>query len=213
MVSGGVSPLAQEGWTNADAVKDFLDAHPQGTRYEAGDLFVLPDIEQTFTVEGVRFFRQPKGARLYLDFRVRCAIEECEEEFLVTRSVQEMRSSPHMTRCCPEHRGMWKTVLPNAWRTQEELQVQRDAKATREAIRAERGRTVGVVEDAVLKALRTQIEVCGNAPVEMLIHYAALLLPRPAQRDTRRQRVQRAIQNLQRKGLLRRDGQLVVLQT
>lgn len=215
MAIGGGDPVVQDGWSNADAVKDFLDAHPQGVRYEEGDLFVLPDIEQTYTVVGVRFFRQSGGPRLYLDFRATCAVDGCGEEFLVTRSLNEMRSSPHMTRCCPDHRGLWKTPMRDAWRTQEELKLLADAEETRMAIREERKRQAqryGRWEQHVLSAARVYAALDDAVDFERIAMVAAGYEPerKVGGRDTRLQQARRALSGLIAKGVLKQTGQFHV---
>lgn len=194
-------------WSNADEVISFLDGHKQ-VRYEVGEMLTLPDIDQTYEVKAVRPFRNRGTFFLFLDMDAPCAVEGCGEYFLVSVDVNRWRNSRYLTRCCPEHRGQFKTEMPGAWKTKAERaeMVALEARSARRAEHRERvlaeRRRVGVVERAVLEA-REDLQLVGR-PIgdEHLLAVGVGKLVRPEGRDTRKQRVVRAIRVLRGRGLL-----------
>lgn len=181
-------------WTNADEVKAFIEDH-KGGRWLAGDRFVLPDIDQAYEVLVVRPFKHRGKFKLFVDLEAMCAVEDCEEYFITTKEVHQWMSSPHLVRCCPSHRGRFATSMRDAWKTSEEI-AQRAPKPPK--VKPKPVLRVGVNEQAVLEAMHTMSLVGDRIGVEHVISHAIDLLPHPedGQRDTRRQRVVRAMLSL-----------------
>lgn len=196
-------------WTNADEVKAFIEDH-KGGRWLVGDRLVLPDIEQAYQVLAVRPFKHRGKFKLFVDLEALCAVEDCENYLLTTKEVHQWMSSPHLVRCCPEHRGLFATSMRDAWKTSEEI-AQREVKVRK--AKAERAPRVGANERAVLEAMHTMSLVGDRIGVEHVISHAIDLLP-PAEagkRDTRRQRVLRALTSLVDAGRVSMWGGVIVL--
>jgi hypothetical protein len=196
-------------WTNADEVKAFIEEHKAG-RWTVGDRFVLPDIEQAYEAVAVRPFKHRGKFKLFVDFDAQCAVEGCGEYFISTKEVHQWMSSPHLVRCCPEHRGAFSTTMRDAWKTSEQI-AQRPVKVAK----AKAGPVLrtGPNEQAVLDAVQAMSLVSDRIGVEHVISHAIDLLPAaPAgQRDTRRQRVVRALTSLVDAGRVALWGSVVVL--
>jgi hypothetical protein len=191
-------------WTNADEVKGFLDEHPRGVRFNVGDRFVLPDIEQAYVVHAVRPFKTKRGVEVYLEFASTCAVEDCGCEFLFTKSLSEMCKSPYVMRTCPEHRRAWKTPMEDAWKTSEERKAAEAARESKEQEALERsGLRMGSNERLVIDALEDLLLVDDAPTVSALLAHAVGKMPYlVGKRDTRRQQVSRALANLGAKGVL-----------
>lgn len=191
-------------WTNADEVLYFLKQHPHGTRYAVGDLFTLPDIEQTYVVHAVRPFVSGKTSTLYLEFQATCAVEGCGKDFLTTKTITEIRKTPYLIRTCEDHRRRFKSPDPDAWKTSAELAVRAKEKAEARAKAEQKVREAvprtGPNERAVLDAIEALSMVRDTAPVSLVVDTAVGLLERPQKgvRDTRRQRAVRALQSLRK---------------
>ena len=106
-------------WSNADEVKAFIEDHKAG-RWDVGDRFVLPDIEQPYTVVAVRPFRHRGKFKLFVDLEAPCAVENCEEYLIVTKEVHQWMASPYLPRCCADHKFGFSTPMQNAWKTEED---------------------------------------------------------------------------------------------
>lgn len=194
-------------WSNADEVDEFIREH-KGRRWLEGDRLVLPDIEQAYTVVGVRPFRTGKRFYLYVDLESVCALEDCEEPFIVSKEVHEWMASPHLTRCCSAHRRGYKTEMPLAWKTAaQRAEIERKAEAREARALAKAARKaeprIGGVEQAVLRAVDELGVVSEVAGVGEVVAHACTGMEAPAGRDTRRQRATRALRNLIGRGLLR----------
>lgn len=199
-------------WSNADEVMTFIEDH-DNCRFEVGHAFTLPDIGQTYTVIAARPFRRNKSFYLFLDLETVCAVEDCSNPFVISVDVNRWRKSRHLTRCCQEHSYKFSTSMPYAWKTADEryaLQQQDDERARRRAlveVERERQRNevkVGLVEQAVLDAVRDLDPVSSAPSWGDVVRTAVAKLTPPAvgRRDTRKQQVARAYRNLQHKGLL-----------
>lgn len=204
-------------WTNADEMADFLGRHPKGTRYEVGDFFDLPDIEQRYFVHAVRPFVSGKTSTVYLEFRSTCAVEGCGKEFLTTKTITELRKAPYMIRTCEDHRRRFKSPDPDAWKTSAELALRAKQKAEAKAKEEQKAREAvprtGPNEQAVLTALEGLSLLQVTATVSQVADAAVGLLPPEVagKRDTRRQRVMRALKTLRKAGRMRMIGVAVVL--
>lgn len=194
-------------WSNADEVIDFIDRHRQQD-YAVGDMLTLPDIDQTYEVQAVRPFRNHGTFYLFLDMDAQCAAEGCGEYFLVSVDVNRWRNSRYLTRCCPGHKGLFRTEMPGAWKTKAERDemVALEARSTKRAeyrkqALADRQR-MGVVERAVVEAKDDLALVKRSVRDTDLLAVAMVKLPRPEGRDTRKQRVVRAMRVLRERGLL-----------
>ena len=185
-------------WTNADEVEDFIKAH-KGGKWLVGDRCVLPDIEQAYDVVAVRPFKHRGKFKLYVDLEAACAVDGCGEYFLVTKEVHQWMSSPHLTRCCPEHRFGFSTPMEYAWKTQ--AQIAELAPKVKRVPKVKEPR-VGPNERAVLDAVSDLSLVADHARLTDLIGHAIGKLPPGAagKRDTRRQSVVRALNGLVQRG-------------
>lgn len=181
-------------WTNADEVKAFIEDHKAG-RWSVGDRFVLPDIEQAYEAVAVRPFKHRGKFKLFVDFDAQCAVEGCGEYFISTKEVHQWMSSPHLVRCCQEHRGAFSTPMRDAWKTSEQI-AQRPVKVAKS--KATPSPRTGPNEQAVLEAMQALSLVDDRIGVEHVISHAIDFLPAaPAgQRDTRKQRVVRGLTSL-----------------
>lgn len=179
-------------WTNADEVKAFIEGHKDG-RWLVGDRFVLPDIEQAYEVVAVRPFKHRGKFKLFVDLDARCAVEDCENYFLATKEVHQWVSSPYLVRCCEEHRGGFSTPMEHAWKTQEQIAAMQPRRP--KAARPKVVRT-GQNERAVLDAIEDLGVVSDVVPVSQVVELAVSKLAKDDKRDTRRQRVVRAINSL-----------------
>lgn len=196
-------------WSNADEVKAFIDAH-KGGRWEVGDRFVLPDVEQAYEVIAVRPFRRRGKFKLFVDLEAACAVDGCSEYLLTTKEVHQWMKSPHLTRCCCDHRYGFTTPMRDAWKTQEEI-ASRPMKAAE--VKSEPKPKFGVNEQAVLEAMHAMSLVGDRIGVEYVVSHAIDLLPRAGgnQRDTRRQRVVRAIASLaETRRITLRNGEVLL---
>lgn len=192
-------------WTNADAVEEFIEGH-KDRRWCAGDSFVLPDIEQTYSVLTVRPFRHRDRFYLYVDIEAQCAVEGCGTYFMATKDVHQWKTNRNLPRCCAAHRYQFKTDMVNAWKTSAEIAaiVPKPPKVKRKP----KSRVLGVNELALHRALQHCGLVTDRPSLEDVIQTAVALLDKPqGKRDTRRQVVKRAIlQMLGRKALVIEDG-------
>jgi hypothetical protein len=196
-------------WTNADEVKAFIEDHKAG-RWVVGDRFVLPDIEQAYEAVAVRPFKHRGKFKLFVDLEARCAVDDCEEYLITTKEVHQWMATPHLVRCCPSHRYGFSTPMADAWKTSEQIaqRVPKEPKAKpKPALR------IGANEQAVLEAMQAMALVADQIGVEHVISHAIDLLPAtPAgQRDTRRQRVVRALISLADAGRVVTRGGVVAL--
>lgn len=196
-------------WTNADEVKAFIEDH-KGGRWVVGDRLVLPDIEQAYQVLAVRPFKHRGKFKLFVDLEALCAVEDCEEYFITTKEVHQWMGTPHLVRCCPDHRYGFATPMADAWKTSEEIaqRVPKEPKAKPTPVLR-----VGANERAVLEAMQDLSVVGDRIGVEHVISHAIDLLP-PAEagkRDTRRQRVVRALTSLVDAGRVSLWGNVIVL--
>lgn len=201
-------------WSNADEVMAFIADH-KDTKWQKGDCFSLPDIEQAYTVVDVRAFWHRNKSHLFVDMEAQCAVEDCEEYFLFSKEVHQWVKSRHVKRCCDKHRGQFATRMVDAWKTIEE----------REEIAAQRRRDrpppkpreprVGPVEKQIRNLLVGLDVVYGSQwehALEPLLQRIVPLLPPPApgKRDTRRQVAMRSLQGLSHKGVIGLQGNTVV---
>ena len=194
-------------WSNADEVGAFIEDH-KAVRWAVGDKFCLPDIEQAYNVVAVRPFKHRGKFNLFVDLEAQCAVETCEEYFITTKEVHQWMSSPHMVRCCPDHRHGFGTPMQHAWKTK----AQRLAKVAK-PVKAKAPPSVGRVEAAVLRAADDLSVLADSAIVADLVKHAIGKLEVGAGRDTRRQMVVRAVQSLVRSGGLRLASGRVVFGT
>lgn len=183
-------------WTNADEVEAFIEAH-KGGKWLVGDKCVLPDIEQAYEVVAVRPFKHRGKFKLYVDLEAACAVDGCGEYFLVTKEVHQWMSSPHLTRCCPEHRFGFSTPMEHAWKTQAQI-AELVAKIHEAQKPKPKEPHLGPNERAVLDAVEDLSLVADDARLTDLIEHAISKLPPgdPSKRDTRRQSVVRAFNGL-----------------
>lgn len=196
--------LEDVAWSNADEVEYFIEEHTN-RKYAVGETLVLPDIDQTYVVKAVRPFRHNGDFHLFLDLEAECAVQGCTYPVGVSVEVHRWRKNRHMPRCCPVHRYKFATTMPGAWKTMEEREalVARSqqvaaavTKAAKVHIRA------GHIERAVLRA-ETLLSVVSDRPTDaQLVAATVPMLSRPAGRDTRKQKVVRAIAALRQRGLL-----------
>lgn len=189
-------------YTNGDAIDGFLERE-EGEYIVAGDILVLPDVNQVVTVREVRFFKSQSGRPvLYFDLETVCAVPGCENLVQFSKTVFEWRKSPYIRRCCTEHLGQWRTPIEFAWMRSDErkarLGKRRPLHTPHPKGEAKRAPLGGV--EAEVRAVLDLVEPVG---VEALIQAAAAGLPKPSGRDTRRQVVARAVLSLQRRGLLK----------
>jgi hypothetical protein len=196
-------------WTNADEVKAFIEDH-KGGRWSVGDRFVLPDIEQAYEAVAVRPFKHRGKFKLFVDFEAQCAVDGCGEYLITTKEVHQWMGTPHLVRCCPAHRYGFSTPMEDAWKTSEQI-AQKPVKAAK--VKAEPALRIGANERAVLAAVDTLSLVGDRIGVEHVISHAIdLLPPAPAgTRDTRRQRVVRALTSLVDAGRVSLWGNVIVL--
>jgi len=193
-------------WTNADEVNAFIEDH-KGGKWAVGDRCVLPDIEQAYEVIAVRPFKHRGKFRLFVDLEAACAVDDCGSYFIVTKEVHQWMASPHLTRCCPEHRFGFGTPMPNAWKTQEQIaQIPVKVKKVKQP-------RVGANERALLDAIEDLSLVYDSVPSSVLVVHAVEKLPRGAsgKRDTRGQSVVRALKGLVDRGRVQLDRGAVLL--
>ena len=186
-------------WSNADEVGAFIEDH-KAVRWTVGDKFCLPDIEQAYNVVAVRPFKHRGKFNLFVDLEAQCAIETCEEYFLTTKEVHQWMTSLHLSRCCKDHRYRFSTPMRDAWMTE----AQRLARPVK-AVKAARGKALpraGRIEAAVLVAAGELSLLADSATVADLVKHAIGKLAAGTGRDTRRQKVVRAVQSLLRSGEL-----------
>lgn len=198
-------------WSNADEVEAFIADH-KGGRWSVGDRLVLPDIEQPYRVIAVRPFNHRGKFKLFVDLEAPCAVEHCGEYLVATKEVHQWMTSPHLTRCCAEHRYGFSTPMSDAWKTAAQLEVALEARQARVTRSVPTHRT-GPNEDAVLQAMAAMSLVGDRVGVDALISCAVDFLPlvKNNKRDTRRQRVARAIISLRKEGRITvRDGVAVL---
>lgn len=179
-------------WTNADEVKAFIEGHKAG-RWLVGDRFVLPDIEQAYEVVAVRPFKHRGKFKLFVDFDAQCAVEGCGEYFISTKEVHQWMSSPYLVRCCEAHRGGFSTPMRDAWKTQEQIAARPSAKPKAEPTGKHR---MGRNEQVVLDALNDLGVVSDRVRVSDVVELAMGKLAKDGKRDTRKQRIVRAVQSL-----------------
>lgn len=196
-------------WTNADEVKAFIEDH-KGGRWEVGDRFVLPDIEQAYTVIAVRPFKHRGKFKLFVDLEAACAVDGCEEYLVATKEVHQWMSTPHLTRCCDSHKYGFSTPMKDAWKTQEQIAAR---PAPQPKVKAAPVPRIGVNERAVLEAMHAMSLVGDRIGVDYLVSHAVDLLPvaENCKRDTRRQRVVRAIASLAETGRIALQKDVVLL--
>lgn len=96
---------------NADVVKEFSGRK----RFEVGDEFVLPDVDQVYEVTAVRPFTKNGKLMLYLDLAAICAVHGCDEMLEIAIDVYPWRRALYLTRTCPEHRGRFRSPVRDAW--------------------------------------------------------------------------------------------------
>lgn len=192
-------------WSNADEVIRFLNEH-KGVNFEVGEYFALPDIEQVYTVVAVRPFRHKGSFYLFLDLEAECAVAECRNTFAVSMDVNRWRKSRYITRCCAEHPHKFSTSMRMPWKTIEErcelieagrISGERRRKLEAALAQHKRSRRIGVTQAAVRAALQ-DLAVLGAKPKdEDIVRLAIAKLPVPkGRRDTRKQRVVRALARL-----------------
>jgi hypothetical protein len=177
-------PTADQAETNADAVLAFLNA---SYRISKGSSFTLPDVGQTYYVRAVK--PRPKGEGkhwVFLTLVTQCVV--CGLRFTQEKDVKQWRTSLYLTRCCPAHRGGWKTVMPDAWKTSEQIAL-REPRLVKE----KQPRKLGVVQAAVQTARETLELLHGEVAREALVRMAVDMLVPTARRDTRRQQVLREL--------------------
>lgn len=196
-------------WSNADEVKAFVEDH-KGGKWAVGDRFVLPDIEQPYEVIAVRPFKHRGKFKIFVDLEAPCAVEGCESYLVTTKEVHQWMKSPHLTRCCEDHRYRFSTLMDHAWKTQE----QRDQMEVRApVVKAPKPPRVGVIEHAVLEAVLAASLVGDSIGVDCIVGLAVDLLPptENGKRDTRRQRVVRAVASLaEAQRITLRDGAVLL---
>lgn len=200
-------------WSNADEVKAFIEDH-KGGKWNVGDRFVLPDIEQAYEVLAVRPFKHRGKFRLFVDLEAQCAVEDCENYLIVTKEVHQWMSSPHLPRCCLAHRYGFSTPMDMAWKTKDErdeLVAKIAAQSARQAV--VKTPRVGSNEQAVLDAADELSVLSDQVKVDVLIEHAIGKLPpaQPGKRDTRRQTVVRAVRSLSETQRITLYGGVVLL--
>lgn len=181
-------------WTNADEVEAFIEDH-KGGKWLVGDRCVLPDIEQAYEVIAVRPFKHRGKFKLYVDLEAACAVDGCPEYFIVTKEVHQWMASPHLTRCCQEHRFGFATPMVNAWKTQAQIAELVPKRSKAKQVKEPR---VGPNERAVLEAIEDLSLLADSARLTDLVEHAIGKLPPGAlgKRDTRKQSVVRALNGL-----------------
>lgn len=196
-------------WTNADEVEAFIEDH-KGGKWLVGDRCVLPDIEQAYEVVAVRPFKHRGKFKLYVDLEAACAVDGCPEYFIVTKEVHQWMSSPHLTRCCEGHRFGFNTPMEHAWKTQAQIA---ELVPKKRKVKKAKGPRVGPNERAVLEAMHAMSLVGDKVGVEYVVAHAVDLLPRAenGKRDTRRQRITRAIASLAETQRITLRGDVVLL--
>lgn len=201
-------------WSNADEVDAFILSH-KDRKWEEGERFILPDIDQEYEVVAVRAFKRHNSFRLFVDLEAQCAVEGCDEFLMTSKEVHQWRTSYYLPRCCTEHRGAFNTPMKNAWLTYEQREkraVKDAAKAAKRAAKRSKGPRVGRIEQAVLQAVANAWLVADRVSVEHVTEHAiGLLRPTAGKRDTRRQMVVRAVQALAEKGRITVRGGDVLL--
>lgn len=197
-------------YSNADEVAAFIGSHTE-RRYEVGESFTLPDIGQTYVIEAVRPFRLEKRLYVYLDLAAACAVDGCGNPVRCSVDIGLWVRNRHLPRCCPSHRRGFRSPMPGAWWDLERREAElakldkraaaRSRKTALQAYRRANSRR-GHVERAVLRA-EGLLSVVSDRPTDaQLVAAAVPMLSRPAGRDTRKQKVVRAIAALRRRGLL-----------
>ena len=196
-------------WTNADEVAAFITDH-KGGRWVVGDKFVLPDIEQAYEVIAVRPFKHRGKFKLYVDLEAACAVDGCGEYFIGTKEVHQWMASPHLTRCCSEHRFGFSTPMEHAWKTQEQIAAIVPKQPKRKKVKGPR---IGQNEQAVLDAMDDLSLITDAVRVDALVEHAVGKLPPgdPTKRDTRKQSVVRAINGLVQRGRIEVAAERVLL--
>lgn len=194
-------------WSNADEVDAFIVGH-KDLRWAVEDKFSLPDIDQVYTVVAVRPFKHRGKFNLFVDLEAQCAVETCEEYFLTTKEVHQWMASPHLSRCCKDHRFQFTTTMRDAWKT-EAQRLARSVKAVK-AAKVKAPPSVGRIEAAVLHAADELSLLADSATVADMVKHAIGKLAAGTGRDTRRQKVVRAVQSLLRSGELRMTAGRVV---
>lgn len=194
-------------WTNADEVKAFIEEHKDG-RWLVGDRFVLPDIGQAYEVVAVRPFKHRGKFKLFVDLDAQCAVEDCEKYFIATKEVHQWMSSPYLVRCCEDHRGGFSTPMADAWKTQEQIAARTPYTPK---VKEPQSPRIGPNEQVVLDALEDLSVVADRVRVFDVIELAVSKLAKDDKRDTRRQRVVRAINSLSKTQRITLRGAEVLL--
>lgn len=166
-------------------VEAFIEEH-KGFVPEGAQLY-LPDRDQTFTVSGVRFFKQKdrKHPTVVLDWKSNCTVCGAEYDF------ETRRKFKYPPRTCTGCRGRAPAVAYE--------RAPRPPKQPKE-----RRPKIGRGERAVLEAVAALGFVYDRCPEMVVAREAAKRLPapQPGSRDQRVNNSRRAMANLRRRGLL-----------
>lgn len=181
--------------SNGDVVEEFLR---RKVKFRKGDSFVLPDVDQRHTVEEVRVVQEGSRWRLYLVMSSGCAV--CGARFTYTKQVDQWRSRYQVTRCCDEHRYGWRTFR-GAWLTSSE-QIEREVIREAKPKKPKRPE-FGTVEQVVVDAAKGLVLVYEHVNDRDVLRLAVERIEPPEKgRDTRRQRVVRAMRNVAERGAM-----------
>ncbi len=165
--------------TNQEAVAEFHQAF-RGRRVEEGDVLILPDVGQVYTVVGHKFWKKKdsNSFTIGLVFESDCMV--CDQPF--TQVLH--RHFKGLARTCKAHRGKWKN--PN-----------RTPRSRRPSPRKT------PFHDAIRQTLDAFSLAADSVSLDDVVARAATLVPRgDGARDIRRQSVHRAIRTLHEQGRL-----------
>ncbi len=178
---------------NKDVVTQFL---AQG-RYEVGDTFTLPDIDQVFEVVTVRPFTREGKFFLFLDLASICAVEGCDELLVFPVEANRWKKAYYVTRTCTEHRGCFRSPVKGAWGSTGRSSPLKGKK------RGAHKPHVGRVQRQVLDALEALSLVYEKPSRDQVVELVARYMDAPTVgRDTRRFRAERAYDLLVKSGFL-----------
>ena len=179
----------QEQWGNIHVLKAWRAKHRgKANRPIAGEALILPDTLQRFTLVNVRFVHIRRKRRIWNVWRSDCQL--CGASYITTQD----RKSNSLVRTCPTHRGQWRTP-----------RKPRPARIIQERATP--------IRDAIAATLSAFALLGPSAPLGDVISAACDKLPHnPAKRDTRWQRVSRALQRMTDQGAvqLNETGESVI---
>ena len=168
--------------TNKSVIKAWRVTHKgKANSPKIGEALILPDTLQRFDYAATRFVQIGRHKRIWFTWLSSCQVCNARYSF----SIDRYRDS--FVRTCPKHRGQWRAP--------------RKPKPAR--IIQERATPI---RDAITATLSAFALLGPSAPLGDVISAACDKLPHdPAKRDTRWQRVSRALQRMVDQGAVQLD--------